>query len=133
MLTVALQGRWPFAAFDPEGGLRGAPATQPSPPNSWAYDGVPGEGSIPAPLPPPLTLFSSVSDCSNRQQKTTSSAIKAVAASSAMLPLITAQTVAFDRGFGGRISRGGTHARPAQGASLNFGDGVVGQAAAVMG
>jgi Arm DNA-binding domain len=27
-----------------------------------------------------------------------------------MLPLVTAQTVAFDRGFGGRISRGGTHA-----------------------
>src|SRR6266446_7068505 len=41
--------------------------------------------------------------------KTTSSAIKAVAASAAMLPLDTAQTVAFDRGFGGRISaRGNT-------------------------
>src|SRR5216684_6392353 len=36
--------------------------------------------------------------------KTTSSVTKAVAASSAMLPLVTAQTVAFDRGFGGRIS-----------------------------
>jgi hypothetical protein len=23
-------------------------------PTPWAYDGVPGEGSIPAPLPPPL-------------------------------------------------------------------------------
>src|SRR5882762_3091125 len=48
--------------------------------------------------------------------KTTSSATKAVAASSAMLPLVTAQTVAFDRGFGGRILRGGTHARQAQAA-----------------
>src|SRR5260370_4345721 len=47
-------------------------------------------------------LFSSVSDRSNRQQ---SSATKAVAASSAMLPLVTAQTVAFERGVGGRISR----------------------------
>jgi Arm DNA-binding domain len=48
--------------------------------------------------------------------KTTSSETKAVAASSAMLPLVTAQTVAFDRGFGGRISRGRTHARQAQAA-----------------
>jgi hypothetical protein len=48
--------------------------------------------------------------------KTTSSAIKAVAASSAMLPLVTAQTVVFDRGFGGWILRGGTHARQAQAA-----------------
>src|SRR5450631_1387285 len=46
--------------------------------------------------------------------KTTSSATKDVAASSAMLPLVTAQTVAFDRGFGGRIWRGRTHARKAQ-------------------
>src|SRR6478752_1652565 len=37
--------------------------------------------------------------------KTTSSATKAVAASSAMLPVVTAQTVAFGRGFGGRISQ----------------------------
>src|SRR5216684_8154278 len=48
--------------------------------------------------------------------KTTSSATKAVAASSAMLPLVTVQTVAFDRGFGGRISRGRSHARQAQAA-----------------
>jgi hypothetical protein len=46
--------------------------------------------------------------------KTTSSATKAVAASSAMLPLVTARTVGFDRGFGGRISRGETHGRQAQ-------------------
>ena len=46
--------------------------------------------------------------------KTTSSAIKGVAASAAMLPLDTAQTVAFDRGFGGWIPRGGTHGRQAQ-------------------
>src|SRR5579872_5782887 len=37
--------------------------------------------------------------------KTTTSATKAVAASSAMLPPVTAQTVGFDRRFGGRISR----------------------------
>src|SRR5436309_342888 len=36
--------------------------------------------------------------------KTTTSARKAIAASSAMLPLVIAQTVAFDCGFGGRIS-----------------------------
>src|SRR5882724_3426318 len=48
--------------------------------------------------------------------KTTSSVTKAVAASSAILPLVTAQTVAFDRGFGGRISRRRTHARQAQAA-----------------
>jgi hypothetical protein len=48
--------------------------------------------------------------------KTTSSAIEAAAASSAMLPLVTAQTVAFDRGFGGWISRGRTHGRQAQAA-----------------
>ena len=40
--------------------------------------------------------------------KTTSSAIKAVAVSSAMLPLVTAQTVASGRGFGGCISRRNT-------------------------
>jgi hypothetical protein len=39
--------------------------------------------------------------------KTTTSATKTVAASSAMLPPVTAQTVGFDRRFGGRISRGG--------------------------
>jgi hypothetical protein len=48
--------------------------------------------------------------------KTTSSVTKAVAASSAMLPLVTAQTVAFDRGFGGRIWRGRTHGWQAQAA-----------------
>jgi hypothetical protein len=37
--------------------------------------------------------------------KTMSSATKVVAASSAMLPLVTAQTVASERGVGGRISR----------------------------
>jgi hypothetical protein len=36
---------------------------------------------------------------------TTSSATNAVGASSAMLPLVTAQTVASERGVGGRISR----------------------------
>src|SRR4029453_14156558 len=39
--------------------------------------------------------------------KTTSSAIKAVAASAAMVPLVAAQAVAFDRGFGGRFFAGG--------------------------
>jgi hypothetical protein len=39
-------------------------------------------------------LFSFVSHCSKRHQKTTISAIKTVAASSVMLPLVTAQTVA---------------------------------------
>jgi hypothetical protein len=48
--------------------------------------------------------------------KTTSSAIKAVAASSAMLPLVAAQTVASGRGFGGCILRGRTHGRQAQAA-----------------
>ena len=33
-----------------------------------------------------------------------------------MLPLVTAQTVASRRGFGGRISRGRTHDRQAQAA-----------------
>jgi hypothetical protein len=33
------------------------------------------------------------------------SATKVVAASSAMLPLVTAQIVGFERGIGGRISR----------------------------
>lgn len=37
--------------------------------------------------------------------KTTSSAVKAVAADAAMLRLVTLRTVGFDRGFGGRISR----------------------------
>src|SRR5213083_622866 len=46
--------------------------------------------------------------------KTTSSATKDVAASSAMLPLVTARTVGFDRGFGGRILRGETHGRQTQ-------------------
>ena len=36
-----------FAAFGPGGGLGRAC------PTPWAYDGVPGEGSIPVPLPPP--------------------------------------------------------------------------------
>jgi hypothetical protein len=48
--------------------------------------------------------------------KTTSSAIKPVAASSAMLPLVTAQTVASGREFGGCISRGRPHGRQAQAA-----------------
>jgi hypothetical protein len=48
--------------------------------------------------------------------KTTSSAIKVVAAHSAMLPLVTAQTVASCRGFGGCILRGRTHGRQAQAA-----------------
>ena len=47
--------------------------------------------------------------------KTTISAIKAVAASSAIIPLVTAQTVASGRGFGGRIL-GRTHSRQAQAA-----------------
>lgn len=41
--------------------------------------------------------------------KTTSSAAKDVAASAAMLPLVTAQTVALARGFGGRIFCDGEH------------------------
>src|SRR5712664_3238862 len=56
-----------------------------------------------------IRLFESIA-------KTTSGAIKAVAVNSAMLPLVTVQTVAFDRGFGGRISRGRAHARQAQAA-----------------
>jgi hypothetical protein len=56
-----------------------------------------------------IRLFESIA-------KTTSGAIKAVAVNSAMLPPVTAQTVAFDRRFGGRISRGGTHGRQAQAA-----------------
>jgi len=46
--------------------------------------------------------------------KTTSSATKAVAASSAMLPLVTAQTVVLHRGFGGRIPRWRTYGWQAQ-------------------
>jgi hypothetical protein len=48
--------------------------------------------------------------------KTTTSAIKAVAASSAMLPHVTAQTVASGRGFGGCILRRRTLGRQAQAA-----------------
>ena len=63
------------------------------------------------PLSPPLHC-SPLYPIVRIDNKTTSSAISA--ASSAMLPVVTAQTVAFDRGFGGRISRGGTHGRQAQ-------------------
>src|SRR5438093_3264869 len=63
------------------------------------------------PLSPPLHC-SPLYPIVRIDSKTTSSAISA--ASSAMLPVVTAQTVAFDRGFGGRISRGGTHGRQAQ-------------------
>jgi hypothetical protein len=40
--------------WDPGGGL--GPRVRPYlvRPTPWAYDGVPGEGSIPVPLPPPL-------------------------------------------------------------------------------
>lgn len=48
--------------------------------------------------------------------KTTTSVTNAVAASSAMVPVVTAQVVVFDRGFGGRISRGGPHGWQAQAA-----------------
>ena len=50
------------------------------------------------------------SHCSKRQQKQR----VAVAASSAKLPLITAQTVASRRGFGGCIFARGTHGQQAQ-------------------
>ena len=50
------------------------------------------------------TLFSSLFDCLESTAKTTSSGTKAIAAGSAMLPVVTAQTVGFDRRFGGRIS-----------------------------
>jgi hypothetical protein len=40
--------------FAPSGGGLGAPlGPDPVRPPPWAYDGVPGEGSIPVPLPPP--------------------------------------------------------------------------------
>src|SRR5437899_10451183 len=65
------------------------------------------------PLSPPLHC-SPLYPIVRIDSKTTSSAIKAIAANCAMLPVVTAQTVAFDRGFGGRISRGGTHGRQAQ-------------------
>jgi hypothetical protein len=48
--------------------------------------------------------------------KTTSSAIKSVADSSAILPLVTAQTVGSGRGVGGCTSRGRTHSRQPQAA-----------------
>ena len=49
--------------------------------------------------------------------KTTSSAMRTIAASSAMLLLVIVQTVAFDCGFGGRISAmENTHGRQAQAA-----------------
>jgi hypothetical protein len=46
-----------FAAFDPGGGLGVPLRPNPVRPTPWAYDGVPGEGSIPVPLPPPFVRF----------------------------------------------------------------------------
>jgi hypothetical protein len=54
MLTVAFQGR--MAVSQPSirsEGWRVPPRPNPVRPTPWAYDGVPGEGSIPVPLPPP--------------------------------------------------------------------------------
>jgi hypothetical protein len=54
LLTVASGAEWLFRGLRSGGRGLGVPL-RPNPvrPTPWAYDGVPGEGSIPAPLPPP--------------------------------------------------------------------------------
>ena len=44
-------------------------------PTPWAYDGVPGEGSIPAPLPPPSSLSRPLIRLSNLIERDTRSQI----------------------------------------------------------
>jgi len=56
---LAAKGRpgaeWPVSQLlDPGAGLGPRLRRYPVRPTPWAYDGVPGEGSIPVPLPPPL-------------------------------------------------------------------------------
>jgi hypothetical protein len=51
-LLRAAPGR--MAVSHPRGGLGAPLGPDPVRPPPWAYDGVPGEGSIPVPLPPPL-------------------------------------------------------------------------------
>jgi hypothetical protein len=55
LLTVASGAEWLFRGLRSGGRGLGVPL-RPNPfrPTPWASDGVPGEGSIPAPLPPPF-------------------------------------------------------------------------------
>ena len=57
LLTVASGAEWLFRGLRSGGRGLGVPL-RPNPvrPTPWAYDGVLGEGSIPAPLPPPAWL-----------------------------------------------------------------------------
>jgi len=57
LLTVASGAEWLFRGLRSGGRGLGVPLRpNPARPTPWAYDGVPGEGSIPAPLPPPAHL-----------------------------------------------------------------------------
>jgi hypothetical protein len=60
--------------------------------------------------------YSSVSDCSNRQQNERAARQTLLPPVLRCYPLVTAQTVASRRGFGGCILRGRTHGRQAQAA-----------------
>jgi hypothetical protein len=53
----------------------------------------------------PVAICSPLYPIVRADSTTITSATKAVAASSATLPLVTAQIVAFERGVGGRVSR----------------------------
>ena len=61
LLTVASGAEWLFRGLRSGGRGLGVPL-RPNPvrPTPWAYDGVLGEGSIPAPLPPPALPLSSI-------------------------------------------------------------------------
>jgi hypothetical protein len=83
--------------------------------NRILRDSSPGVRSVQSLLLRNYTFLRSIRSFES-MAKTTRSATTAVAASSAMSPVVSAQTVVSDRGFGGRISRGGTHGQPAQAA-----------------